>query len=102
MQRGPRNGQRRSTVSQGVVDHTEPNAMPATPPAPSCGSHPPLAFQLCFASLFGHGRGYAFPCDAEGCVDLDALSPRSLANYLYARVAVGRDLCAPRVLPGPA
>jgi hypothetical protein len=79
----------------------QPSAMPVTPTASSSRSHPALAFQLWFASLFIQGRGYAFPCDAEGRVDLDALSRRSLANYLYARAVVGRELCAPCILPSP-
>jgi len=31
-------------------------------------------FELRFQSLFNAGRGLAFPCDAEGHVDLDGLS----------------------------
>ena len=31
------------------------------------------AFELLFVSLFDEGRGYAFPCDREGRVDLDAV-----------------------------
>ncbi len=56
-------------------------------------------FQLCFRSLFDPGRGYAFPCDCEGRVDLDQLSERGRTNYLYARAMVGRELCAPAVEP---
>lgn len=54
-------------------------------------------FQLRFESLFQPGRGYAFPCDARGCVDLDALSERARNNYLFARAMVGRDLATPAV-----
>lgn len=54
-------------------------------------------FQLCFRSLFNSGRGYAFPCDPQGHVDLDHLSERSRNNYLFARAMVGRDLAAPAV-----
>lgn len=60
-------------------------------PAP----HPP--FQLCFHSLFGNGRGYAFPCDARGRVDLDQLPDRMRTNYLFARAMVGRELQVPAV-----
>ncbi len=56
------------------------------------------AFQLCFRSLFD-GRGYAFPCDAHGRVDLDQLSDRARLNYLYARAMVGRELATPAVEP---
>jgi hypothetical protein len=53
--------------------------------------------RLCFRSLFDSGRGYAFPCDAEGHVDLDALSERARCNYLYARAMIGRELATPTV-----
>jgi hypothetical protein len=32
------------------------------------------SFEVRFASLFEQGFGYAFPCDRQGRVDLDALS----------------------------
>ncbi|MBI5278408.1 MAG: hypothetical protein HY854_18355 [Burkholderiales bacterium] len=54
-------------------------------------------FQLCFRSLFNSGRGYAFPCDPRGSVDLDGLSDRARCNYLYARAMVGRELGVPAV-----
>lgn len=53
--------------------------------------------QLCFRSLFHSGRGYAFPCDPSGQVDLDAMSERARNNYFYARAMVGRELAAPAV-----
>jgi hypothetical protein len=56
-----------------------------------------VTFQLCFRSLFQTGRGYAFPCDGQGRVDLDALSDRARLNYLYARAMVGRELAVPAV-----
>jgi len=55
------------------------------------------AFQLCFRSLFHSGRGYAFPCDPTGHVDLDAMSERARNNYFYARTVIGRDFAMPRV-----
>jgi len=55
------------------------------------------SFQLRFHSLFTAGRGYAFPCDAQGHVDLDRLSETARTNYLYARALVGRDFAAPAV-----
>lgn len=54
-------------------------------------------FQLCFRSLFDSGRGFAFPCDPKGQVDLDRLSERARNNYLYARAMVGRELTVPAV-----
>ncbi len=55
------------------------------------------AYELRFRSMFDPGRGYSFPCDADGCVELDALSDAARNNYLYARALVGRDLGAPAV-----
>jgi hypothetical protein len=63
-------------------------------------SQPAGPFRLCFRSLFESGRGYAFPCDGEGHVDLDELSERARLNYLYARAMVGRELAMPAVEPG--
>lgn len=54
-------------------------------------------YELRFQSLFVPGRGFAFPCDAEGHVDLDALSVQSRNNYFYARALVGREFLAPAV-----
>lgn len=53
------------------------------------------ACQLRFVSLFQPGRALSFPCDASGHVDMDALSERARANYLYARAMVGRDYARP-------
>lgn len=55
------------------------------------------SFRLCFRSLFQSGRGYAFPCDQAGRVDLDDLTEVGRNNYLYARAMVGRELAAPAV-----
>jgi hypothetical protein len=54
-------------------------------------------FQLRFQSLFDPGRGYAFPCDERGEVDLDALSDNARNNYLYARAMIGREVATPAV-----
>jgi hypothetical protein len=54
-------------------------------------------YELRFQSLFDEGRGYAFPCDAAGRVDLDTLSERARLNYFSARALVGRDFCTPVV-----
>jgi hypothetical protein len=54
-------------------------------------------FQLRFQSLFQQGRGFAFPCDAMGQVDLDQMSERARNNYFYARAMVGRELAVPAV-----
>lgn len=55
------------------------------------------AFELRFDSLFVVGRGLSFPCDAQGLVQIDALSARARDNYLYARAVVGRDFRRPTV-----
>jgi hypothetical protein len=55
-------------------------------------------FELRFQSLFDDGRGLAFPCDAAGRVDLDALSERARNNYLGARALIGREFSMPRLL----
>lgn len=57
----------------------------------------PERFELCYVSLFNSGRGFAFPCDAKGRVDLDSLSDQAKANYFYARALVGREFCVPQV-----
>ena len=44
---------------------------------------------------------FAFPCDAQGRVDMDGLSERARANYLFARAMVGRELAQPSVVPVP-
>jgi hypothetical protein len=54
-------------------------------------------FQLCFRSLFQAGRGFSFPCDPQGRVDMDRLSDRARNNYLFARAMVGRELSVPAV-----
>ena len=53
------------------------------------------AFELRFQSLFVPGRALAFPCDAQGHVDLNALSERARNNYLFARATVCRDHASP-------
>ncbi|MDT8990886.1 hypothetical protein RQP54_08410 [Curvibacter sp. APW13] len=47
--------------------------------------------EIRFQSLFSEGRALSFPCDTEGHVDLNALSPLALDNYLFARATVGRE-----------
>lgn len=57
----------------------------------------PTHYELRFQSLFCSGRGYAFPCDPQGRVDLANLSKRARDNYLYARTVVGREFAWPTV-----
>ncbi len=55
-------------------------------------------YELRFWSLFDAGRSYAFPCDAAGHVDMDALSDAARDNYLYARTVVGLEYSVPTVM----
>lgn len=59
----------------------------------------PTRYEIRFQSLFNEGRGLTFPCDAEGHVQLDALSDTARHNYLYARALVGREYATPAVRP---
>lgn len=59
--------------------------------------HDARHFELRFRSLCNEGRGYAFPCDAQGQVDMDSLGERLLNNYLYARTVIGREFATPAV-----
>jgi len=56
-----------------------------------------MKFQLCFRNLYNGGRGFAFPCDSEGRVDLDHMSERARNNYFYARAMIGRELAHPAI-----
>ena len=56
-----------------------------------------IGFQLSFRSLFNSGRGFAFPCDERGQVDMVDMSDRARNNYLFARAMVGRDLSPPAI-----
>ncbi len=56
------------------------------------------SYEIRFQSLVHEGRALSFPCDAQGRVELDALSDRARENYLYARAVVGRDYAYPAVL----
>ena len=58
-----------------------------TTPSASCAS----SFHVRYASLFAPGRALAFPCDAQGRVDMETLTDRARNNYLFARAMVGRD-----------
>jgi hypothetical protein len=57
------------------------------------------SFDLRFRSLFDEERGYAFPCDAVGHVDLDALGDKARNSYFYAHTLIGREFSVPTVQP---
>jgi len=58
---------------------------------------PQTRYELRFTGLCDTGRGYAFPCDARGQVDIDELSDRGRTNYFFARAVIGTVLSAPIV-----
>ncbi len=62
-------------------------------------SSPCAAFEIRFDDLFDVGRSLAFPCDEQGHVDIDTLSERARANYLFARAMVGREYSMPVQAP---
>lgn len=55
-------------------------------------------FEIRFLSLFQEGKAFAFPCDADGHVDLDSMSERARNNYLFAHAMVGREFATPAVV----
>ena len=62
-------------------------------------THEPASdrYELRFHSLHRPGRGYSFPCDAGGQVDMDALSDGERRSYLYARAIIGHEVSFPAV-----
>jgi len=54
-------------------------------------------YEIRYQPLSGRGPELAFPCDAQGHVQIDSLSERARANYLYARAVVGLEYAAPAV-----
>ena len=54
-------------------------------------------YLLCFCRLADGNQIYAFPCDANGIVDMDSLSDRARHNYLYARALMGLQTSRPAV-----
>jgi hypothetical protein len=56
------------------------------------------AYELRYQSLLEAGHTYVFPCDADGHVNMDALSDAVREMYLYVRAVVGREVSAPAVI----
>jgi hypothetical protein len=77
------------TRADGVARTRQQRQMRISPSTPS--------FVLHFSSLFHAGREFAFPCDEQGLVNLDAMPARIRNNYLYARAMLGREFAWPRV-----
>lgn len=63
---------------------------------PASGQHSSCGFELCFRSL-GEAQTLAFPCDATGHIDLDALTRGQRLDYFFARSLIGRDFARPAV-----
>ncbi len=61
------------------------------------GAEPELRFELRFRALTDAVQGCSFPCDAQGHVDLDALSERARNIYFYARIVIGHAFAPPQV-----
>ena len=55
-------------------------------------------FEIRFPSLIDGRQALAFPCDAQGRVDMDALGERRTCDYLFARATMGRDFDRPRIV----
>ena len=51
--------------------------------------------ELRFVHRRNDRKSLAFPCDAAGRVDLDALDERRRNEYLFARALMGRDYAFP-------
>ncbi len=64
--------------------------------------HMNCSHELRYQSLFNPGRALSFPCDVEGHVQMELLGDHALANYLYARVFVGREYALPLVSVVPS
>jgi hypothetical protein len=70
---------------------TVPTSMSPLPTPGICQAR----YELRFSSLISGGKNFAFPCDAQGHVEISALSERSRNNYFYARTVIGREFSAP-------
>ncbi|MBL8317569.1 MAG: hypothetical protein JNJ42_04150 [Burkholderiaceae bacterium] len=68
--------------------------MACAPDRPAAASE----HELRFRSLYAKGRALAFPCDAQGRVDLERLSPAARENLRRAQALVGIDFEAPEVV----
>jgi hypothetical protein len=85
----------RADMSPRLLPALEEMFMFESPAFAACEGH----YELRYTGLFNRGRGFAFPCDATGHVDIDALTEQGRVNYFYARTVVGSELSAPVVQP---
>jgi hypothetical protein len=58
-------------------------------------AHGLASIELRFVHRRNERKSLAFPCDAAGRVDLDALDERKRNEYLFARALMGRDYAFP-------
>jgi hypothetical protein len=65
--------------------------------APSTFAECAARYELRFTGLFNRGRGYSFPCDAKGQVDVDELTDHGRISYVHAKAVVGVELSTPVV-----
>jgi len=67
----------------------------ATVDSLSDGTAAKARIELRFLPRSGRGRGLAFPCNAEGQVEIDGLSEDERIDYFFARALRGREFsCA--------
>jgi hypothetical protein len=59
---------------------------------------PHVDFEIHYVCLANDQGDLSFPCDCQGHVELDALSPQAAENYLFARAMVGRDYALPALV----
>lgn len=62
-------------------------------------AHGAVAYALRYPCLCDPDRNLVFPCNEQGCVEMDNLSAAALDDYLYARVVVGHEYGNPDVVP---
>jgi hypothetical protein len=56
---------------------------------------PAMAFEIRFELLANPGRAVVFPCDGDGRIVEEALSPRARSNLVRVSELVGRDYAYP-------
>jgi len=66
---------------------------------PSPATQKAASYELRYPCFCNPERALSFPCNAQGCVEMDALSATALEDYLYARVVVGHEYGKPDVVP---
>lgn len=52
-------------------------------------------FQLRFNALYEQGKGYTFPCDKDGKVDISSMSASEIESYALVHVLTGLEYSYP-------